>query len=78
MTPEERLNKVEALIEKQNEGIQSLIVVARTCLDSIRELRDLQRDDHNKLIAAQSATDEKLNILIDTVDRIIRKQNGQS
>ena len=79
MTPEERLDSIEGTIEKQNEGIQGLIVVARTCLDSIQELRE----DHKQVMAeirelrdAQKATDDKLNILIDTVDRIIRR-NGK-
>jgi hypothetical protein len=97
MTPEERLTRIEIVIEKQNvqiekntAGIRDLIVVARTCLDSIQELRDVQREDHqlllenhqrvmaeiDKLREAQAATDEKLNILIDTVDRIIRR-NGK-
>ena len=69
-------------IEKQNDGIRSLIVVARTCLDSIKELRENQRVVHDRLAAdidklreAQSVTDEKLNILVDTVDRIIRREN---
>jgi hypothetical protein len=49
MTPEERFTKIEGLIEKQtqqiekqNEGIQGLIVVARTVLTSIQELRTVQ------------------------------------
>lgn len=69
-------------IEKQNDGIRNLIVVARTCLDSIKELRENQRVDHDRLAAdidklreAQSVTDEKLKILVDTVDRIIRRNN---
>ena len=87
MTPEERLNRIESLlhasaeqqvrqqeqlgkhaqeIDKQNEGIRSLIVVARSLLDSILELRE-----------GQAATDEKLNILVDTVDRIIRHRDDQ-
>jgi hypothetical protein len=80
MNPEERLSRVEALVEKQNDGIRALIVVGRTCLDSIQELREVQREDHKhmmveigKLREAQSATDDKLHILIDTVDRIIRR-----
>jgi len=85
MTPEERLTKIEGIIEKQNAGIQSLIVVAGTCLDSIKEMRDVQQKDHEEwtvqmkeLRKAQAATDEKLNILIDQVDRFIRlKENGQ-
>ena len=34
--------------------------------------------DIDKLREAQAATDEKLNILIDTVDRIIRNRNSQN
>jgi ABC-type transporter Mla subunit MlaD len=87
MTPEERLTKAEILlrnvaqdIEKQNEGIPGLIVVSRTLLDSMQEMRQ----DHNQFMAdmqklreTQAATEEKLNILIDTVDRIIRRRNGK-
>jgi len=73
MTPEERLDKIEALIEKQNTGIQGLIVVGRTCLDSLKEVTTQIKE----LRDAQAATDEKLNILIDTVDRIIRRDNGR-
>jgi len=87
MTPEERLTRIEislqamtgqqALrgkeIDKHNEAIRSLIVVGRTCLDSIKEMRESHDADYKKLLEAQAATDEKLNILIDTVDRIIRR-----
>ena len=90
MTPDERFERIERQMEqngveiaKQNEGIRGVIVVARTSLDSIQELRDAQRDDHTKVIAeikdlreAQAVTDEKLSTLIDTVDRMIRK-NGK-
>ena len=93
MTPEERLTKVETLlydvaqqqahqmqeVEKQNEGIRGLIVVSRTLLDSMQEMRQ----DHDQFMTGmqqlremQMATEEKLNILIDTVDRIIRRRNG--
>ena len=72
MTPEERLDRIETMIDKQNEGIRGLIVVARTCLDSFQEVRESVKE----LRAAQAATDEKLNILIATVDRIIRHRNG--
>ena len=104
MTPEERLDRIETIIEnqnqeieKQNAGIRDLIVVSRTVLTSIQgldgsiqelhgsiqELREVQRKDHEEWSAqmkdlrdAQAATDGKLNILIDTVDRIIRHRNG--
>jgi uncharacterized coiled-coil DUF342 family protein len=80
MTPEERHAKIEAEIEKHNTAIQGLIVVGRTCLDSIRELRESHKEltvHIKELRDAQAATDEKLNILIDTVDRIIRDRNGR-
>ena len=91
MTPEERLNRIENNIDKQNEAIRSLIVVARTVLDSIKETRENHDADYKKLREAQAATDEKLNILVEhegvldrtmkslaeTVERILRKDNGQ-
>ena len=76
MTPEERLAKIEAQIEKQNEGIQGLIVVSRTVLTSIQELRAVQQEMIEEVRELHKHTDEKLNILIDTVDRIIRRDNG--
>ena len=93
MTPEERLDRLETIIEKQNQemdkqnaGIRDLVVVSRTVLTSLQEFRDVQRKDHEQWTAqmkelrdAQAATDEKLDILIDTVDRIIRsKENGKA
>jgi hypothetical protein len=81
VTPEERHNKIEADIEKHNEAIAALIVVGRSCLDSIKELREVHREADvrwekkmQELREAQAATDEKLNILIETVDRIIRER----
>ena len=75
MTPEERFDKME-------NAIRDLIVVSRTVLTSLEELREVQREDHElvmkeikELREAQSATDEKLHALIDTVDRIIRSRN---
>jgi hypothetical protein len=40
-------------------------------------MREAQREAFKELRDAQAATDEKLNILIDTVDRIIRRRNGK-
>jgi hypothetical protein len=45
MSPEERFERMQSMMDKQNAGIRDLV------------------------------TDEKLNILIDTVDRIIRGDN---
>ena len=89
VTPEERFDRIERTLErtsseidKQNEGIRGLIAVARTCLDSLQEMRDRHERDHDRTLAeieklceAQASTGEKLNILIDTVDRIIRNRN---
>jgi hypothetical protein len=91
MTPEERFDKIEQILErltnsqvrmdaainKQYEGIQALIVVNRTCLESIKELRTTQERGFEELREMSKATDEKLNILIDTVDRIIRRDSGR-
>src|SRR5687768_1696365 len=60
------IEKHSEQIEKQNAGIRDLIVVSRTVLDSVQELRD-----------AQVATDGKLNVLIDTVERIIRQRESR-
>lgn len=91
MTPEERFARIENVlqstteqqarqieeIDRQNDGIRSLIVVARTCLDSIKEMRERHDADYKKLLESQATTDEKLHILIDTVDRIIRRESKE-
>lgn len=91
MTPEERLDRIEQQIEKQNKGIQDLIRVSGTLVTSvqgtvtaIQEMRQAHDTDHTKAMAeidklreAQAETDQKLNILIDTIDRMIRHRNGQ-
>jgi hypothetical protein len=92
---EERLTRIEQSIEKQNEAIRGLTVVARTCLDSIqtvsntvsnstqnllesiRELKEDRNKDREEWIERNKSTEEKLNILIDTVDRIIRHRNDK-
>nr|UXE44423.1 hypothetical protein Hi04_10k_c2294_00017 [uncultured bacterium] len=94
MTSEERFDRIETTIEKQNAGIRDLIIVSRTVLSSIQEMGEVHRQDHDRLMdkinrlatehdrleadidklrEAQAETAEKLNILIDTVDRIIRE-----
>jgi len=105
MTPEERFDRIETTLEKHNDAIRGLIVVSRTCLDSIqglsdtvnglgdtvnglgdtvKGLRDTVKELHDSIKElretqreAQRETDEKLNILIATVDRIIRQRNGK-
>jgi hypothetical protein len=91
MTPDGRFVRIEGVlqstaeqqarhteqIDKQNEGIRSLIVVARTCLASIKEIRESHDADYKKLLESQATTDEKLHILIDTVDRIIRRESKE-
>jgi hypothetical protein len=79
---QEQLGKFGQEIEKQNEGIRSLIVVARTSLDSFKEVREQRRKDNEEwaekmkdLRETQAEIGEKLNILIATVDRLIRREN---
>ena len=76
MTPDERLTRIESQIEKQNEGIQGLIVVSRTVLSSTQELRAVQHEMIEEARELNKQTEEKLNILIDTVDRIIHREPG--
>lgn len=89
MTPEERFIKLENLLATVTENqlrhdaaIRDLIVVSRTTLNAVDELREGQRglqESHRKLQESQielqekqKVTEEKLHILIETVDRIIR------
>ena len=72
MTPEERFTKIENAIYTMTElqardesAIRDLISVSRTVLSAIDDLRE-----------AQKSTDEKLHILIETVERIIRNQKN--
>ena len=64
-----------AAIDKHNAAIRDLITVSRTVLDSQKETTtqiQTLASEIGKLRDAQQATDEKLHILIETVDRIIR------
>lgn len=63
-------------IDKHNEAIRSLIVIVRSCVDSIKEDRARHERDYEEMRAQSRATEEKLNILVDTVDRIIRHRNS--
>ena len=93
MTSEERLDKLGELIEKHQFAIRDLILVSRTTLTAVEEIRGSLQDltgtvqeltgtvqeltgSVQVLREAQGATDEKLNILIETVERIIRRLNG--
>ena len=61
----EMLARHDVAIEKHDGAIRDLIVVSRTLLDS-----------HQQTIAEMRELRESLHILIDTVDRIIRKREG--
>ena len=81
------IRDLTASVEKQNSGIRDLIVVGRTVLDAqmrtdgqIQQLLQAQQQTDHSLKAfidesreARKYTDAKLNVLIDTVDRIIRR-----
>ncbi len=78
METEERFTRIEG-------AIKDLVVVSRTVLTSIQAMRDVHQADHDRVTAeihklreAQAATEEKLNILVDTVDRIIRNRNNNN
>ncbi len=79
----EQIAKHDEQIGKNTDGIRDLIVVSRTVLTSIDGLREAQRTDREdwtaqmkRLQEVQASTEEKLNILVETVDRIIRRENG--
>ena len=78
MTPEERFIKIENVLQtvsenqaKNEAAIRDLIIVSRNIVDAqirtdaeIKELRESQKE-----------TNAKLNALIETVDKIIRRDN---
>jgi len=92
MTPEERFERIEKIIEEQrtidkhNEAIKDLIRIGRIITDAQQvtnaQINEMHRgitrltEDITELREAQKETDERLNILIDTVDRIVRR-NGK-
>ena len=83
-TPEERFTRIENLLETLSEhhlrhdaAIRDLIAASRTTLTAIDELREGQKELQEtcrNLQEAQEATEDKLHILIETVDRIIRNR----
>lgn len=88
MTPEERFERIETIIEKQNaqvgqviEAAKTLIIIGRTTLDSCTELRASVADFITENRAAmreerenRAHTDGKIDALIDTIDRMIRER----
>ena len=92
MTPEERFERIEKIIEEQrtidkhNEAIKDLIRIGRIITDAQQvtnaQINEMHRgitrltEDIAELREAQKETDERLNILIDIVDRLIPR-NGK-
>lgn len=79
---EEWLHKHEQAIVRIESGLTQLVDVslslARTVEQNsagIKELREAQAAGFKELRDAQASTDYKMNALIDTVDKIVRK-NG--
>jgi hypothetical protein len=73
---------IEERLDRMEDGIRGLIVVSRTVLTSVQELRSIQLDTiasqrelAQEMRESHKHTDEKINILIDTVDRIIRPKD---
>ena len=91
MTPEEQFTTIRNTLGTITENMalhesafRDLVLVSRTVLTSIQEIKIVlvkDREDWQSrmrdLHDAQAATDENLNILINTVDRIIRQRNQQ-
>jgi hypothetical protein len=88
MTPEERfsnvgirdlvvvsrtiLTDVEKLATSHESGLQAFLASQKEVTRQILEITEQTKELRQAQAEAQAATDEKLNILIDTVDRIIR------
>jgi hypothetical protein len=86
----QQIKEHSAESDKNTAAIKDLIVVSRTLLNSIQETGEARRKDREEwdarkkewdarmkeLSDRQAATDEKLHILIETVDRIIRNQQS--
>ena len=76
MTPEERFSRIEKTIDELTEiqsqqanAIRDLTTLSGTILGSQKKFTT----QLHKLQEAQKHTEERLNALIDTVDRIIRR-----
>jgi chromosome segregation ATPase len=71
------IDKHNAEIDKHNAALRDLVAISRTLIDSHKltatEISQL-RESIAKLRDRQEATGEKLHILIETVDRIIRNK----
>ena len=65
---QEHLERQGEEISKQNTGIRDLIVVSRTILTNTEKVTE----QINQLREAQARTDERLNILVAEVNRVIR------
>jgi hypothetical protein len=83
MTTEERFTKIENAIyslteiqTRHEEAIRDLIVISRTLVDSQQETTVQINALTSQMREAQQTTDEKLHILVDTVDRIIRRESA--
>src|SRR5262249_34071744 len=79
------IERQSAEIDKHHAAIRDLAVVSRTLITAIQEQGEVQRKDHERVMAdidklreAQAATEEKLKNLVETVDRIVRnRENGK-
>ena len=87
MTPEERFTKIENFLSTvaehqahHEEDIRELREMQKGMTLAITKVAEAQRrtaDAHRRTEEAQQVTEQKLNALIDTVDRIIGRQGGQ-
>ena len=83
MTPEERFDRIERQQETNTNAIRDLIQVSRAAVDNVIRLENVLEDKITRMIDSQEKgfaelhemnkhTDEKLNALIGTIDRMIR------
>ncbi|MGH9327217.1 MAG: hypothetical protein ACRD2B_11125 [Terriglobia bacterium] len=76
---EERLARIEGLVEANATRIGQLVDVSLSLAHAIEEtnssVKEL-RDGFNELREIQAAGEYKLNALIDTVDKLVRRNGG--
>ena len=80
MTPEQRFTKIENFLSTVAEHQAKHAEEMRELREADKDLRQMHKSlivAVGKIADAQRVTDEKLNALIETVDRIIRSRNGK-
>lgn len=77
---DERLTRLEASVNALSDLVGRLAQAEIKLVEKLNVLADSQRvlaDSQRALTDSLHTTDERLNILVNIVDKLIRRQNGQ-